>query len=689
MTTMYRTPTKPKGVGGFNWKPLAFGFFSIALTSWLATQFIAHRLGYAIELGTPLVRSARFAIYEPMHWLVWVLKYAAHDVAAVRQPVLMGMGIGLVGALCSVGAAAILTLRRTKRLGQGADDLHGSARFATKDEIEEIGLLRPTNGVFVGGYRDTSAGFIHYLRHDGPEHVLGFAPTRAGKGVTWVIPTALTWPGSLVTNDQKGELWALTAGYRASQGHVCFKFSPAEEESSRFNPLAEVRIGTNFEIRDAQNIAEMLCRKGNEGPGDEHWITSASSLITGLILHVCYESQADGGACATLTDLAQSLTPIGEPIRDFLQNTVMNFDHDPRHKYGWRDRYGAQTTTHPIVQEKIQEMLNREDREFSSVLSTAKTAMTLFSDPLVQRAVSGCDFRIDDLVNFESPVSLYIVAPPSDKDRLRPIVRLLYTQIVNRLTEKMNFDRGATRGNRHRLLLLVDEFPQLKRMQIFADALAYMAGYGIKAFLITQDVEQLIEEYGQNQSIVSNCHIRAAFAPNTLVTAEMLSDMTGKQTVAKASFNYSGGRLSPMAGQVSESVEYVERPLLTADEVLRLPGPKKNAEGRIEKGGDMLVFSAGYAPIYATQSLYFLDPDLLERSKIPAPTELPAIFDGALSAQPPYIRHRARTPAPVVQHTDTPVDGEDRFDSQEDEARDGYDMPAPFEPAVDSEEACP
>ena len=82
----------------------------------------------------------------------------------------------------------------------------------------------------------------NYLRHDGPEHVLCFAPTRTGKGVGLVVPTLLTWPGSAIVHDIKGENWSLTAGWRARFGRVLL-FDPTNTESAAYNPLLEVRRG--------------------------------------------------------------------------------------------------------------------------------------------------------------------------------------------------------------------------------------------------------------------------------------------------------------------------------------------------------------------------------------------------------------------------------------------------------------
>jgi len=281
-------------------------------------------------------------------------------------------------------------------------------------------------------------------------------------------------------------------------------------------------------------------------------------------------------------------------------------------------------------------MLDKEDRDFGGVLSTAKTALTLYSDPVVASNTSASDFTIDNLVNHDQPASLYLVVPPSDKIRLRPLIRLMFTMVVNRLSERMAFDGAEQKRNRHRLLLLIDEFPSLNRMEVFADALSYMAGYGLKAYLITQDIRQIVDAYGQNESIVSNCHIRIAFAPNQFETAELLSKMTGTKTVQKASYNFSGSRFSPVMGHVNASVDHIERPLMTPDEIMRIKPPRKARDGVSEKivePGLMLIFVAGHFPILGTQMLYFADPVLAKRAELAPPTNFFALEKGNVVPQ--------------------------------------------------------
>ncbi len=640
---LYRIPRKPGYLGSYNWRATAFGCLLLVLVNLIATQYIAARFLYQSALGSPIVRVRSISIYEPFSWTAWGWRYCTSQDERIRRPFFEGEMIVFTGSLLAVGIFFVLAGRRTRKLTENAEDLHGSARWAGDDDVRDTGLLTAMQGVYVGGWVPQGGHRLNYLRHDGPEHVLAFAPTRSGKGVGLVIPSLLAWAESAVIYDIKGENWAKTAGFRSSQGHLCFKFSPVEEQaSSRFNPLSEVRLFTARDVSDAQNIANMIVRTGEDSPQERYWQDAAASITTGMILHVCYAAELERRV-ACLADLSHVFTRPGSGFRDTLKELI-NFEHDPGHKHDWRMPTGSTTVTHPVVREKVQEMLDKEERDFGGVLSTAKTALTLYSDPLVAGNTSASDFTIDDLVNHERPVSLYLVVPPSDKIRLRPLIRLIFTMTVNRLTEKMVFQGAEQKRNKHRLLLLIDEFPSLNRMEVFADALSYMAGYGLKAYLITQDIRQIVDAYGSNESIVSNCHVRIAFAPNQFETADLLSKMTGTTTVEKASYNFSGSRLSPVMAHVNASVDHIERPLMTPDEVLRIKPPQKRGSGpeeRITSPGQMLIFVSGHRPILGTQMLYFLDPVLNQRARLPPPTALFTLEeDGKAIAQPALNRTR-------------------------------------------------
>jgi len=579
----------------------AFALLSI-LALWLATEYVASQFAFQRALGTPLAPH----IYEPWAGFGWLFRFREASDARVHH-VLAGFwqAWGL-GELAAAVFAITLVVRAARKPVHS--DLHGSAHWATEREVRDTGLLEGGAGVYVGAWDDGHGG-TRYLRHDGPEHLLAFAPTRSGKGVGLVIPTLLSWPHSVVAHDIKGENFALTAGWRARElGSRVLKFDPSNNDGSscRFNPLAQVRLRTDFEIKDVQNIVTMLVDPdGKAAQGDEaHWIATSSAFLTGVILHVLYgEREKSLGAVASfLSD------PAFESPSQMYQY-MLNAHHEAEPI--WTNAAGMPTRTHPVVAMAARDMLNKDPKEATSVLSTAIQFLTLFRDPIVARNTASSDFAIADLMNAERPVSLYLVVPPSDIDRLKPLTRLILNQILRGLTAEMSFADGRSVPNyRHRLLLMIDELPSLGRLEILQTALAYMAGYGIKAYLIAQDVAQLTAAYGgasgRDETIMANCHVQIAFAPNRIETMELLSKLAGNMTVRSESRSYSGARIG-VRSQVMINTQDSERPLLTPDEARRLPET------------DALIFIAGHAPIYAKKIRYYDDPTFAKRARVALP----------------------------------------------------------------------
>jgi type IV secretion system protein VirD4 len=243
-----------------------------------------------------------------------------------------------------------------------------------------------------------------------------------------------------------------------------------------------------------------------------------------------------------------------------------------------------------------------------------------------------CDWRIRDLVEDDRPTTLYLVVPPSDISRTKPLVRLILNQIGRRLTEELQ-----AKGRRHRLLLMLDEFPALGRLDFFESALAFMAGYGLKSFLIAQSLNQIERAYGPNNAILDNCHVRVSFATNDERTARRVSDALGTATELRAMKNYAGHRLSPWLGHLMVSRQETARPLLTPGEVMQLP-PE-----------DELVLVSGVPPIRAQKAKYFEDPRLTERV-LPPPNSSSLDRDGR-AATDDWSRH----PAPPNSNDAEPV----------------------------------
>ena len=474
---------------------------------------------------------------------------------------------GLLAAVAAV-IGSVLRARHKKHV-----TTYGSARWAAPKDVKRAGL-RARSGVFLG----QSQG--QYLRHDGPEHVLTFAPTRSGKGVGLVIPTLLSWTGSAVIHDVKGENWSLTSKWRSTMSR-CLRFDPTDMGSVRFNPLMEVRRGNN-EVRDAQNIADILVDPEGSLDHRNHWVLSAHSLLVGVILHVLY-AEKDKSLTGAARFLADPFRTLNMALDIMLMSNHLGTIDKPE--------------THPVVAQAARELLNKSENERSGVLSTAMSFLSLYRDPVIASVTATSDFRIADLIEGAHPLSLYLVVPPSDISRTKPLIRLMLNQIGRRLTEEL----PKKNSDRHEVLLMLDEFPALGRLDFFETTLAFMAGYGVRSFLITQSLNQIEKAYGPNNSILDNCHVRVAFAANDERTAKRISDALGTATEQRAQRNYTGHRLAPWLAHVMVSRQETSRPLLTPGEVMQLPPHEE------------LVLVSGSPPLRAEKLQYYLDWNFAER----------------------------------------------------------------------------
>ncbi|MBR0963995.1 conjugal transfer protein TraG [Bradyrhizobium diazoefficiens] len=551
------------------WGQICAALGIVLVTMWAATQWVAWKLGFQPQLGPPwFVLIGGLPVYYPPAFFWWWLVYDVYAPKIFMQ----GACIAASGGTLSMLVAFVMSIWRAREARTAAT--YGSARWATASEVRTAQLMGP-DGVVLGRFGRP------YLRHNGPEHVLCFAPTRSGKGVGLVVPTLLTWPGSCIVHDIKGENWNLTSGFRALHGRVLL-FDPTNQRSAAYNPLLEVRRG-EWEVRDVQNIADVLVDPEGALEKRNHWEKTSHSLLVGAILHVLYAEEDK-----TLAGVANFLSDPKRTIEATL-DAMMTTSHLGR------------SGPHPVIASAARELLNKSENERSGVLSTAMSFLGLYRDPVIAQVTRRSDWRIIDLVEGRQPASLYLVVPPSDISRTKPLIRLILNQIGRRLTENLDAQK-----HRHRLLLMLDEFPALGRLDFFESALAFMAGYGLKSFLIAQSLNQIEKAYGPNNSILDNCHVRVCFATNDERTARRVSDALGMATELRAMKNYAGHRLSPWLGHLMVSRQETARPLLTPGEVMQLPPD------------DELVLISGCSPIRAKKARYFEDERFRERVIPPA-----------------------------------------------------------------------
>ncbi len=371
-------------------------------TNSVATQHAAAALAHSTYLGSEFIRLPRIGrLCLPWEWLVWAARW--HSV-----PQLWPIWVNCLRtavypiALIAPAAVGVIAIMRRDQFGRRAD-LHGSARWATSRDMRRAGLFPQRTvirhlgryllrirsqthsaGIYLARWEGSSR--IRFLRDTGPGHVLVFAPTRSGKGAGVVVPTLLTWPHSALIHDLKGENWALTAGWRKRMGHVCLKFDPTDTggTSVKYNPLEQVRLRTEHEAEEIQNIVHMIVDPGGRGLND-HWVKTGAALLTGTILHVLYAEPNK-----TLRGVAGVLSDPSAAMPETIQR-MLSTEHDPDGSMRRRSYRGEPIRTHPIVAESMRELLNKSENERSGVFSTAMSFLSLYRDPVV---AANTEFRI-------------------------------------------------------------------------------------------------------------------------------------------------------------------------------------------------------------------------------------------------------------------------------------------------------
>lgn len=499
--------------------------------------------------------------------------------------------------LILIGITGGIILKRQK------DNSYGTARWANLDDLDLLGVLKNkyTDGVILGLAKGL---FKEYKVIDNSNtHIALIAPTRAGKGVGVIIPTLLNWQSSSIVLDLKKENYVKTAGFREKVlKHKIIKFAPHDENSSSYNPLAQIRLRTKYEYVDAQIIADILTDPG-EGKARDHWVTQASALLVALILHVCYEKTKKG----EVASLGHVMDFFNDPSKPILERILelMKFNHsdDPEFFntiYDSSQNAGINPGTHPIVSRTAAEIINKDPRESSGIISSCITAITLYKDPIIRKNTTAVDFKINDLMNDKTPVDLYVIIEAASISVLSPLIRILISQIIGILCPKM--EDPDKMPHKHKLLLMLDEFPAFGKIPLLEKALAYIAGYGMKAVVIAQGINQLRQAYGDKNMILENCSTAVFYTPQATdkATAELISALLGKRTLKTQNKSFKALKLD--TGNISENK--IARELLTPEEVMRY-SDKKN-----------LIFFKGKPTYRGIKVTYFNNPYFKDKAKI-------------------------------------------------------------------------
>ncbi|MDM0108022.1 type IV secretory system conjugative DNA transfer family protein [Variovorax sp. J22R24] len=499
----------------------------------------------------------------------------------VRRTMLAAL-VGAQGLTLGLVAAAMVPRRRP---------LHGAARFATRREIEQAGLLKD-NGIILGrlGRR--------YLVLPGQQGVELEAPPRSGKGVGVVVPNLLNWPGSTIVSDIKGENFVRTAGFRHAHGQQVHLFDPLSERecSARWNPLGYVSEVPYRCIDDLQRIGTMLFP--DPMAGDPFWTSSARSLFLGIALYL-FETE---GATRTL----------GEVLRQGMASDAEGFQ-----KHWKRVIDACERAGYPLSQEAVQSLYDVIDlapTTASSIRKTFTSRLDLWLNPLIDAATSANDFDLRALR--KRPISIYVQINPDNVARLQPLLNLFFQQAIGLQTRELPENNPDLKLQ---LLLMLDEFPALGRIPVIAESTAFLPGYNVRTVVIVQSNSQLVEKYGVEgaKSIRKMLAARIVFPPKEYDDAEAISRELGTYTVRQKNISRPmwGGEGKAATVSISEQ----PRRLLLPQEVKEL-GPAR-----------MILFYEGLRPVLAHRILYFRDRSFARR-EVPPPAVPQLDVDGSSHA---------------------------------------------------------
>ncbi len=459
-----------------------------------------------------------------------------------------------------------ITKIRKMQFIKSRESVYGDAHWATEDEILKANL-RSKEGMLLG--KDDYGYFVS----QGFEHSLLFAPTGSGKGVGFVIPNCLYWNHSLIVHDIKLENYELTSGWRASQGQKVFVWEPSNPDGIThcYNPMDWISKKPGQMVDDVQKIANLIITE------KDFWNNEAKSLFLGVVL-------------ALMADETKT-NSFGEVVRtlrsdDVIYNLSVTLD-----------TYGK--SIHPAGYMNLVAFLQKADKERSGVISTLNSGLELWANPLIDIATASSDFNILEMKKI--PTTIYVGMTPDNVNRLQKLMQVFYQQATEFFTRKIPDLKEEPYG----VMLLMDEFPTLGKMEQFKTGIAYFRGYRVRLFLIVQDTQQLkgiYEEAGMN-SFLSNSMYRITFAANNYETANLISQLCGNKTVEQESY----GKAKLFKDTGSTNVSFVQRALLLPQEVIQLPRDEQ------------IILIESFPPIKSRKIKYFQDPDFKKRLLLQTP----------------------------------------------------------------------
>ena len=478
-------------------------------------------------------------------------------------------------------------------------DLYGKARFANMDDIESQNFTAP-KGILIGKYKD------QLLRFPGYEFVILAAPTRSGKGVSFVIPNLLTFPDSVVVLDIKGENYNLTSEFRRKHlGNQVFYFNPFSEHTHRWNPLSYISKDPNFRANDLLALATIIYPPDPKNP---FWSDSSRNLFLGLGLMVLETPMLP----QTLGEILRQASGKGRPVQEYLASVIAM-------------RAESDVPLSSACVDSLNRFLNNSEDILKNILSSFTAPLALWTNPVVDKATCADDFDLREVR--KQKMSIYIHIAANDLEQSGFILNLFFSQLINENVKELPEQNPALK---YQCLLLMDEFTSIGKVGIIAKGVGFMAGYNMRLLIIIQDRSQIEAAYTKEDAhnIFANMGAKIFFTPSETKEANEYSEMIGYDTVVTRNAQHSNiGALNAGRYSLSETESQQKRALMLPQELRSMPMTQS------------LISRPGIPIIKSQKICYYKEPYFKERffavptqevrideeiRTVPIPTPVPA-----------------------------------------------------------------
>ena len=479
------------------------------------------------------------------------------------------------------------------------DQTMPAARFMPLDAIRQSRALRHDGSKILLGaidaemaYHELPTGEVdahalggHLIGTGDDRHMITDAGSRGGKGRSSIIPTLLSYEGSTYSFDPKGELATTTARTRAEVlGQDVFVPDPfkvargyAATRRAGFNPMSILTPHNPTIIEDGGLIADG-CVISAEGGKDPHWDEASRNVIEGLVLHGATAPQYEGRRnLAVVRDLlAFNDDAIATQGRGKPENRL-------------RAEMEANKALDGIIGDAAEDFFSKPDDERGSVLSTARRHMKFLSYPAIRENVSRHDFDLADLKRRR--MSVYLCLPAMRMGTCNRWLRIMSNLLL------AAFEEENTKPDPP-VLMVLDEFPVLGHMKTIEDAAGQIAGFGVKMWVIVQDLGQLKTLYKDRwQTFMANAGTLQFFANNDTFTLEWIAKRLGTTSLIVRNRGEVGDRDQTSSGRLGHSWSMQARELMTLEEVGRF-------FARDDRYQRQLVLVAGRDPIICQRIKY-------------------------------------------------------------------------------------